>query len=338
MRAILSYLAANLPTMIEDLVRRAAADDDDYDAHEDLADLADADPSRLTPHHALMLDLGLLWPAKLFRAAGADTITRAVAEIDAGQEHLRLNHLLLILAHSGHPVAEQAHRRWSSAPPPGAADLYIPPLAYTREGGWTIDADGTRRELCGDTAFEWRLRETSQPGGETSQLNDATCSWCSSPMWRVADLDFADPSVAAALAHTGAAGRVLIETCHLCSCYDTVFTQVTADGGSSWWPGNTAPGYLPEVMNPEDPWTFLPTPGPARPSPFQVSAWSAGGSTLGGHPDWIQDADHPNCPGCGQAMDYLGLINGADISDGEGAYYLHLHQPCGFAAVNYQQS
>ncbi|MFE9657850.1 hypothetical protein [Micromonospora sp. NPDC006431] len=23
---------------------------------------------------------------------------------------------------------------------------------------------------------------------------------------------------------------------------------------------------------------------------------------------------------------------------GEGAYYLHLHQPCGFAAVNYQQS
>ena len=28
-----------------------------------------------------------------------------------------------------------------------------------------------------------------------------------------------------------------------------------------------------------------------------------------------------------------------DLYDiGDGAYYLHLHQPCGFAAVNYQQS
>jgi hypothetical protein len=38
-------------------------------------------------------------------------------------------------------------------------------------------------------------------------------------------------------------------------------------------------------------------------------------------------------------LDYVGLIGGADLYDiGEGAYYLHLHQPCGFAAVNYQQS
>ena len=64
----------------------------------------------------------------------------------------------------------------------------------------------------------------------------------------------------------------------------------------------------------------------------------SGGSTLGGRPDWIQDAEHADCPGCGQLMDYVGLIGGADLDDyGEGAYYLHLHQPCGFAAVNYQQ-
>lgn len=37
-------------------------------------------------------------------------------------------------------------------------------------------------------------------------------------------------------------------------------------------------------------------------------------------------------------MDYVGLIGGADLDEhGEGAYYLHVHQPCGFAAVNYQQ-
>jgi hypothetical protein len=70
-----------------------------------------------------------------------------------------------------------------------------------------------------------------------------------------------------------------------------------------------------------------------------VSAWHEGCSTLCGHPDWIQDAEFVDCPGCGQPMDYAGMVVGADLDEyGEGAYYLHVHAPCGFAAVNYQQS
>ncbi|BBH71707.1 hypothetical protein ACTI_83920 [Actinoplanes sp. OR16] len=306
--------------MIEDLVRQAAEDDD----AEELGEIADSDPARLAPHHGLMLDLGVVWPAKLYRAAGAATIERVVAEVDAGQERLRLNHLLLILAHSGHPLAEQAIRRWSTQPPPGADELYYQPLAYTREGGWTIDPDGTRRELCAETAFELHLEE-GVPSAKT-------CPWCATPLWVAADL------TAETLPHTGWQGRLVIETCYLCACYETLFSQVTPDGGTTWWPGNTPPDYLPKNLGPEDPRTLRAVVGRARESPFSVSAWNSGGSTLGGHPDWIQDADHPDCPGCGQAMHYLGLIGGADIDDGEGAYYLHLHAPCGFAAVNYQQS
>ncbi|MER6757349.1 hypothetical protein ABT235_24580 [Micromonospora echinofusca] len=70
---------------------------------------------------------------------------------------------------------------------------------------------------------------------------------------------------------------------------------------------------------------FLPTP-------------DEGGPTLGGHRDWIQDAGHVDCPACRQPMDHLGPVGGADVDFGEGAYYLHLHAPCGFAAVNHQQS
>ncbi|MBB2941102.1 hypothetical protein FB565_000806 [Actinoplanes lutulentus] len=341
--------------MMEDLVRRAAGDDDV--AAEELAEIADSAPGDLTPHHGLMLDLDLLWPAKLFRAADDVTVRRVVAQVDAGQGQGRLNHLLLVLAYSGHPLAEQALRRWSTSPPPGADELYVGSLDYAREGGWTVDTDGSRRELCGDTAYEWLLRESSrEPSG-------ATCPWCTSPLWvaadlnaadlnaadldaadldaadlNAADLDAADPAVRAALAHTGWSGRLVVETCHFCACYATLFSKVSPDGGSSWWAGNTPPSYLPKDAGPEDPPALLPVPGPVRASPYQVSAWSQGGSTLGGRPDWIQDADHPECPGCGQSMDYLGLIGGADIDDGEGAYYLHLHQPCGFAAVNYQQS
>ncbi|MEU4692426.1 hypothetical protein [Actinoplanes sp. NPDC023714] len=309
--------------MIEDLLRRSAADDDVA-----AEQLASTDPSSLTPHHGLMLDLGLLWPARLYRAADAATIDRVVAEIDAGQEHLRLNRLLLILAHSGHPHAEQAFRRWSAQPPPGADELHVPPLAYTREGGWTIDPGGARRDLCADTAFELGLADGA-PSGKT-------CPWCSSPMWVAADLPA--ETVATTLPHTGWQGRLVFETCHFCACYETLFSRVTPDGGAQWWPGNTKPHYLPDNPEPEDPPTVRAAIGPRRESPFLISAWNSGGSALGGHPDWIQDAEHPDCPGCGTAMHYAGLISGADIDDGEGAYYLHIHAPCEFAAVNYQQS
>jgi hypothetical protein len=44
-------------------------------------------------------------------------------------------------------------------------------------------------------------------------------------------------------------------------------------------------------------------PGPAA-GAYMASAWYKGGSTLGGHPQWIQDWAYPDCPACTTAMDY----------------------------------
>jgi hypothetical protein len=206
--------------------------------------------------------------------------------------------------------------------------LHVGMREYAQAGGWTIDPDGSRRDLCGDVAFEWHLGEAPEP------LFNPACPWCASPLWTAADLDGAEPG----LGHVGWTGRLRFRTCHFCSCYTTLFSEVTPDGGSTWWAGNVRPGYL-GAAQPEEPPTKLPSPGPARANRFQAGAWSAGGSTLGGHPQWIQDAEHPDCPGCGRAMDYVGPIGGADLDEyGEGAYYLHVHSPCGFAAVTNQQS
>lgn len=321
--------------MIEELVRRAAADDDE--AAEALEMLADTEPDRLTPYQGLMVDLDLLWPAKLYRVADPEAISRIVERVDSGQtpDQLSLNHLLLALAHSGHPIAEQALRRWETQPPPGADQLHVSPLNYAPEGGWAVDPDGTRRELCGDTTYQLLMQETP-PSADPSR-----CPLCTAPLWTAADLDTAEPEVAAALAHTGWSGRLILKTCHFCACYSTLYSHVAPDGVSTWWHGNTRPSYLPAATaaDYENPPTLLPVVGPARPNPWQASAWDDGGSTLGGRPDWIQDAEHPACPGCGRTMDYLGLIGGADLDEyGEGAYYLHLHRQCGYAAVNYQQS
>ncbi|MEW2477687.1 hypothetical protein AB0875_28325 [Micromonospora gifhornensis] len=316
--------------MIEELIQQVAADDGD--AIEELCQIADTDPGRLTPHLGSLLDLDVLWPAELYRAADADVVHRIIERIDGGRTPECLNHLLVILAHTAHPLAEDALRRWSTEPPGGADQLYVPVLTYAHEGGWTVTPDGHRRELCGSTAYQWVMRDTPR------RADGPTCPWCSSPLWIAADLDTTEPAVAAALAHTGWSGRLVIETCHFCACYTPLYSQVTPTGSTTWWTGNTRPEYIGSA-EPEDPPALSPAPGAARPSPYQACAWSRGGSTLGGWPDWIQDAEHADCPGCGQPMDYVGLVGGADLDDyGEGAYYLHLHQPCGFAAVNYQQS
>ncbi|MEU8217165.1 hypothetical protein AB0C47_15460 [Micromonospora taraxaci] len=316
--------------MIEELIDKAAAEDDE--AIEELTAIADSDPERLTPYLGSLLDRDVLWPGKLYRAADADVVSRIVERIDGGGTPDRLNHLLIILAHTAHPLAESAMRRWSTHPPAGADKPYVGVLDYAREGGWTVGPDGRRRDLCGGTAYMWMMRETPR------RADGGTCPWCTSPLWTAAELDTADPAVGAALAHTGWSGRLVIETCHFCACYATLYSQVTPAGTTAWWAGNTRPDYLGS-LEAEDPPSLTPIPGAVRHSPYQASAWDRGGSTMGGRPDWIQDAEHPDCPGCGQPMDYVGLIGGADLDEyGEGAYYLHLHQPCGFAAVNYQQS
>ncbi len=315
--------------MIEELIRQIAAEDDD--AIEELCQIADTDPEKLTPYLGSLLDLDVLWPATLYRAADVDVVHRIIERVDGGRTPEQLNHLLVILAHTAHPLAVNAMRRWSTEPPRGADQLHVNALDYAHEGGWTVTPDGNRRELCGGIAYQWVMREAPRRAG------DASCPWCTSPLWIAADLDTAEPAVGAALAHTGWSGRLLIETCYFCACYTTLYSQVTPTGSTTWWSGNTRPSFLGSA-EPEEPPAVAPVVGPTRLSPYQASAWGRGGSTLGGWPDWIQDAEHAGCPGCGQPMDYVGLVGGADLHDyGEGAYYLHLHQPCGFAAVNYQQ-
>ncbi|GAB3079129.1 hypothetical protein [Micromonospora schwarzwaldensis] len=316
--------------MIEELIRTVSATDDD--AIEGLRAIADAEPERLTPYLGTLLDRDVLWPGTLYRAADAEVVRRVVERVDGGRTPDRLDQLLVILAHSGHPLAESALRRWSTQPPAGADRLHVDALSYARVGGWTVGPDGRRRDLCGDVAYEWVMRAGPR------RADVATCPWCASPRWTAADLHTADPAVGAALAHTGWSGRLVIETCHFCACYTTLYSRVTPAGDTAWWTGNARPVHLGSVEA-EDPPALVPVPGAARRSPYQASAWERGGSTLGGRPDWIQDAEHPDCPGCGEPMDYLGLVGGADLDEyGEGAYYLHLHRPCGFAAVTYQQS
>jgi hypothetical protein len=315
--------------MIPDLVQAAAADD--YDAVGELEKLAAADPARLAPYLAELLYHDVLWPPTLFRAADRDVVTKVVDRIDAGTSSSHdLARLLLILAHTRDAVAEAALRRWQNLPPVGMGNLHLSPLDYAKQGGWTVHKGGARRELCGSVAYELLMRPAPQTAaGEV-------CPWCASPLWTALDLDTGHAEVGRALAHTQWSGRLRIMTCFLCVNFTPLYTAVTPDGGAAWSAHNRRPDYL--ECSTEEPPELLPVVGAQRATPYLASAWDEGGSTLGGVPNWIQDAEYVDCGACGQPMDYIGLLGLADLGWNEGADYLFLHAPCGLAAVCYQQS
>jgi hypothetical protein len=83
--------------------------------------------------------------------------------------------------------------------------------------------------------------------------------------------------------------------------------------------------------------------GPQRRTPFEAVGRfmldETGISQLGGHPDWIQDADFPVCPGCGRRMRCIGQVSREDIEEfAEGSTYAFLCLSCGKGATTYQQT
>lgn len=315
--------------MIEELVRRVESGDDS--AVDELADRAAVDPGLVAPYALRLVDTGVVWRADvLYRAADEHFQRELIRRIDSGEAGESAVFLAQVLTQTRGPVVEAAFRRWMTGPPSAIDPFGRGAAALVRDGGWELAEGSGHRELCGRSAF--RL----EPVMGTSE-GTQTCPWCRSRLWTALDMQMSEPAVAEALAHTGWQGRLRIDVCTSCSCYGPVFVDVTADGGTAWSRHTVRPDYLPDT-SPEDPAQVRFVPGDRLPGVSMASAWADGGSTLGGFPDWIQDPEYLLCPQCHRAMDYLGLINGVDLWDAEGAYYLFLHAPCGLAAIEYQQS
>jgi hypothetical protein len=316
---------------VKALVRATSSGDDE--AGERLASLAGRQPARVAPELAGLLAASVLYPPELYRAADDNVRRRLVELIDAGAGD-RLSHSLLALAHAGGPIAADAFDRWSRTAPPDAHQLRTGILNYTLAGGWALEDGGVRR-LWGGAAFALVPAVEKPPG--SGDPASAHCPWCRNPLWTALDVDTSDARVAAAFEHTGWSGRLRFETCCFCACYATLFAAIASDGSCRWSDLTQRPSRLP--TEPGEPPEAVMTVGDQRESPYEASAWDEGGSTLGGCPDWIQSAEYVRCPACGELMDHVALIGGADLDEyGEGAYYLSLHARCGLAAVRYQQS
>jgi hypothetical protein len=321
--------------LTEAIARLCAGDDS---GQEQIEAVARARPEALRSFHHQLIDAeAWLWPwTPLWAAATEETAGRLVEQVDADAK--MSGRWLCVLGASRTQTAAAALSRWTATPPPVAAHLYVPIAQYAHEGGWELEA-GKIRPLSSLAAYALIATDSELPMAGSIPLNDR-CPWCGLELVRRLDVDLDDPR----LAELGLAGhgRIVAMTCIGCGCYADIFGEYQADGTAIWSTSNTKPSYLPTAG---DYGLDMPTQrlnlGPRRSSHVAGIAWDAGGSTLGGLPDWIQDSAYPTCPRCQTTMYFLAMLTGDDLWGGpaEGCDYIFFcTSGCGITAVVYQQS
>ena len=62
-------------------------------------------------------------------------------------------------------------------------------------------------------------------------------------------------------------------------------------------------------------------------SPF-YGCFSELDTTVGGYPQWVQDAEYLSCPSCGGTMKYLAQIPFGELVQGEGVIYVQICEKC----------
>ena len=297
--------------------------------------------------YAPMVARRFFWPGGVYCGAdlaARDEIIRLIE--DPMWPKNALNDMLLCLAWIGDDVVRGRFLAWREQPPPWRKTLYVSPEEYAVEADWELTPEGERRDLFYTTSYELVAHDESDETGRSSPVRAAVpeplvgqrCGWCGRDLRVLFALDLGDPR----LAFLGCSGMSLrIARCDFCSPYATVYTDVDFKGNATW---SASTGPQPAASGS---WAEYPLVGrqlvlgSRRRTPAEMvgAYWSAHDSSLGGHPDWIDDAQYPECPECRRRMRFVGQVETCDVIDNaEGITYAFLCAEHGKAATTYQQT
>ncbi|MFN8541685.1 MAG: hypothetical protein U0232_29930, partial [Thermomicrobiales bacterium] len=321
----------------ETLARYALALEDSDASGDVLLTLACFVPEALREVHDELVAQERYYPGELFRGASQAIAESIIERIAADGEvgSLELNHQLVALAWIGGEKVQAQFAKWRSEPPVWRDKLHVPPEEYSHEAGWELDTTGCRRQLFADECY------TLVPSSEsTPDIATDVCPWCKNQLAVLFDFDLRDPR----LAFLWLVGtRLRIAICPNCTDFTTIYTEIDEFGKSRWSEHNQRPAYIGrDGEQPDAEWlaevTSAKVLGEARRTPFEahqyVTDWlDLNASQVGGFPAWVQDAEHPTCPICHQAMMFVAQFA---ASDTDGLIYGFLCSGCGIAATNAQ--
>lgn len=295
----------------------------------------------------ILMENGVYYPGILYKDAAPDIRDRLLEQVEWDDDNR--NHILVALAWIGDEQVIHHFHEWRMKPPQWAGQLYVAPELYAQEAGWKLSDSGGRQDLVHEHSYAVESMEGHRvPGAHEAAVKllrqgTSDCPWCSGKLTTLIEVDTAH-SVLAKL--NLSLDRLQVDTCVICGCYDAIYMELDADGVPSWSGYNRKPDHMPVVDMEEYSDEYLRvgqelTLSTDPRSAFYAAIWelSQHGSQLGGHPSWVQDAEYPACPCCGQSMFFIGQLDWSDIEKyGEGIYYMFVCPKDRLTATTYQQS
>jgi hypothetical protein len=277
------------------------------------------------------------WPSLPFSRSSPDIRDELVERVQG--DSANRNHILLALAWVGDPTVVELFGWWRRSPPSWSASMYLPPHDYSREAGWELADDGSKRQLFLDHCNKLKGGASiSQDNFKAIVERDDACPWCGTKLTNLLNVR---PSAFGLQPVGNSSGPTQVTTCEVCTMFVPIFGFVDEQGNGHWSQGNARPQYLPDdAAN----WLRLPQDslwvGPNRPPRFAADQFlPTTFSQLGGHPTWIQNAEYPKCVECRKTMVFLAQIDNHDIWDmAEGMYYAFVCADCRTTATTYQQT
>ncbi|MBE1554011.1 hypothetical protein [Sporosarcina limicola] len=280
-------------------------------------------------------DKGIFYPATLYRNASHEVRDQLLARLfDPTCEEA--GHLLLCLALQGDEVVQEAFLKLEKNPLPWRSKLYVNPSVYAHYGGWHFDERGNRRSLSFERCYTMLSGDSVDQAVKAGQLLEQHCPHCGCQLVDVLRLDGLDER----FSFLKVDGVLAIPICPNCIKFtEETFVCYHENGRSKIIPYEPplTENYCSEAELLEMSRNQLTLSAEVVPLHY-----ASGGDeviTIGGLPDWVQDAEFATCPDCDKTMKFLAALPWNALMDGsEGTLYIEICTDCRTLCLFHQQT
>ena len=290
----------------------------------------------------VLIDDCKIYEPSLFKNASDDVAKILIKKLKCKDDRVSINHILISLAMIGNDRVVELFNEWKKNEPEFSKNLYVKPHEYSFEGGWKLDNNGKRKNLYYNKSYG--VKEGIPPKESSVKFfkkQNEKCEWCGRKLTSLFTIDLHNKDMHF-LGLTG--DKISISTCDNCTCYGFIYTNIYANGNATWSKYNIEPEYLDTHDEDEfeecDSDKEIYIDGNVKTENYVANEFlDVKFTKIGGMPTWIQDAEYPKCPKCGEEMMFVGQVSGEDFEDyAEGIYYGFVCDECKIAATHYQQS
>ena len=282
----------------------------------------------------------IYYPPELYFGAPDDVKDALITKLNSLDDNSKnvLNHLLCALAcQGGEQTAELFYELYKN-PKPWRKKLYVGTEFYAKIGGWAFDETGERKSLVfekcltamrvkdGEIASQDANLNSNQNTDESIQIGKPTgqkCDFCGCEILDMLRLKATEPQ----LAFLNLKHDAIFRCCPTCVGSVRYFCKRRPDGEIEL--SHDGEGFDESYFSQED---FARLCGMkfklgGEVSPF-YGCFSELDVTVGGYPQWVQDAEYLLCPSCGGTMKHLAQIPFGEMIEGEGVIYVQICEKC----------